>query len=89
MNLVKFQDAKLIHRNLLHSDTLTMKDQKEKVRKELQLPYMKKNKILRNKPTLGDKDLYSENYRKLMKEINDTNGKTDHVLGLEGSILSK
>ena len=50
---------------------------------------MKKNKILRNKPTLGDKDLYSENYRKLMKEINDTNGKTDHVLGLEGSILSK
>ena len=48
MNLVKSQDAKLIHRNLLHSDTLTMKDQKEKVRKDLQLPYMKNNKILRN-----------------------------------------
>ena len=48
MNLVKSQDAKLIHRNLLHSDTLTTKDQREKVRKELQSPYMKKNKILRN-----------------------------------------
>ena len=48
MNLVKSQDAKLIHRNLLHSDTLTMKDQKEKVRKELQLTYIKNNKILTN-----------------------------------------
>ena len=30
---VKFQDTKLIHRNLLHSYTLTMKEQKEKLRK--------------------------------------------------------
>ena len=57
MNLVKFQDAKLIHRNLLHSDTLTMKDQKEKVRKELQLPYMKKNKMSRKKFKHEMKDL--------------------------------
>ena len=55
MNLVKSQDAKLIHRNLLHSDTLTMKDQKEKVRKELQLTYIKNNKILRNNFTKIDK----------------------------------
>ena len=36
------------------------------------------------------KDLYSENYKTLMKEIEDnTNGKIYHVLGLEESILSK
>ena len=29
MNLVKLQDIKLMHRNFLHSYTLTMKDQKE------------------------------------------------------------
>ena len=31
MNLVKLQDTKLMHRNLLHSYILTMKDQKEKL----------------------------------------------------------
>ena len=36
------------------------------------------------------KDLYSENYKTLMKEIeDDTNRKIYHVLGLEESILSK
>ena len=36
------------------------------------------------------KDLYSENYKTLMKEIKDnTDEKTDHALGLEQSILSK
>ena len=30
MNSVKLQDTKLIHRNPLHSNTLSMKDQKEK-----------------------------------------------------------
>ena len=34
------------------------------------------------------KDLYSENYKTLMKEIkDDTNGEIYHVLGLEESIL--
>ena len=33
MNLVKLQDTKLMHRNLLHSYTLTMRNQKEKLRK--------------------------------------------------------
>ena len=40
MNLVKLQDTKLTHRNLLPFHILTMKDQKDK-----------KNKITRNKPT--------------------------------------
>ena len=36
------------------------------------------------------KDLYSENYKMLMKEIeDDTDGKIDQLIGLEGSILLK
>ena len=36
------------------------------------------------------KDLYSENYKMLMKKIKkDTDGKIYHVYGLEKSILSK
>ena len=38
MNLVKLQDTKLIHRNLLHSYTLTTKDQKVQLRKQSHLP---------------------------------------------------
>ena len=38
MNLVKLQVTKLIHRNLLHFYTLTMKDQKEKFQKQSHLP---------------------------------------------------
>ena len=42
MNLVKLHDTKLIHRNLLHSYTLTMKDHKEKSRKQSHLPMYQK-----------------------------------------------
>ena len=35
---VKYQDTKYIHRNLFHPYTLTLKDQKEKLRKEFHLP---------------------------------------------------
>ena len=38
MNLVKLQVTKLIYRNLLHFYTLTMKDQKEKFKKQSHLP---------------------------------------------------
>ena len=34
LNIVKLQDIKLTHRNPLHSYTLTMKKQKEKLRKQ-------------------------------------------------------
>ena len=51
MNSVKVQGTKLIHKNLLHPYTLTMKDQKEKLRKQSHLPLHQKNKIPRNKPT--------------------------------------
>ena len=42
MNLVKFQDTKLIHRNLLHSYILTIKYQKQKLRKQSHLPLHQK-----------------------------------------------
>ena len=35
------------------------------------------------------KDLYSENYKTLMKEIKDDTNRWKHALGLEVSILSK
>ena len=50
-DLVKLQDTKLMHRNLLHSYTLTTKDQKEKLRNNPIHHCNKKNKIPRNKPT--------------------------------------
>ena len=42
MNLTKLQDTKLIHRNLLHSYTLTMKDQEKKLKKQSHLPLQQK-----------------------------------------------
>ena len=42
INLVRLQDTKLMHRNLLHSYTLTTKDQQEKLRKQSHLPSQQK-----------------------------------------------
>ena len=41
-NLVKLQDTKLMNRNRLHYYTLTMKDQKEKLRNQSHLPLQQK-----------------------------------------------
>ena len=41
-DLVKLQDTKLMHRNLLHSYTLMMKNLKEKLRKHSHLPLQQK-----------------------------------------------
>ena len=75
MNLAKLQDTKLMHRNLLHSYTLTMKDQKEQLRKQSHSPLQQKEqKCLGINLPKEVKDLYSENYKTLMKEIKeDTN----------------
>ena len=74
MNLVKLQDTKLMHRNLLYSYTLTMKDQKEI---EETIPFTIASKRIKclgiNLPKEA-KYLYSEKYKMLMKEIKeDTN----------------
>ena len=76
----------------LHSYTLTMTKQKEKLRK--QSPFtiaMKRIKYLGINLPKETKDLYIENYKSLMKEIKeDTNRrKIYHDHGLEESILSK
>ena len=60
MDSVKLQDTKLIHRDMLHFCTLTVKGQREKLRKHAHLPLHKtcQGKNLPKDP----KDLYSEIY---------------------------
>ena len=71
MNLVKLQDTELIHRNLSYSYTLTTKDQKEKLRKQSHFHCIKRIKYLGINLPKEAKDLYSENYKILMKETKD------------------
>ena len=73
MNIVKFQDIKLIHRNPLHSYTLPMRKQRNKGNKPFTIA-MKRIKYLGINLLKETKDLYIENYKTLMKEIKgDTN----------------
>ena len=89
MNLVKQLDIKLMHRNLLHSYTLMMKNLKEKLRKPSHLPLQQKEKkYLGINLTKEKKELYAENYKTLRKEIKDDRNRwIYHVLGLEESTL--
>ena len=92
MNLVKLQDTKLIHRNIVHAYILAMRHQKEKLSKQSHLPPAKKKKrikYLEINLLREAKDLYTENCKILMKEIKktQTNGEIYHVLGLKQSIL--
>ena len=75
MNIVKLQDIKSTHRNPLHSYTLILRKQKEKLRKQFHSPLaMKRIKYLGINLPKETKDLYLENYKILMKEIKeDTN----------------
>ena len=72
MNLAKLQDTKSIHRNHLHFYTLTMKNQKEKLRSQSHSPLQQKeiNNLGKNLPK-ESKELYTENYKTLLKEIKD------------------
>ena len=69
MNVLKLQDKKLIHRNQLHFYILTTNHQKEKLRKQSHLPHQKE--YLGINLVKEVKDLYSEIYKKLMKEMED------------------
>ena len=61
-----------MHRNLLHSYTLVMKNLKEKLRKHSHLPLQQKRiKFLGINLPKETKDLYAENCKTLMKEIKD------------------
>ena len=70
VNLVKLQNTKLIHRNLLQFYTLTTKDKKEKLRKQSYLPSYQKEYLGINLLKEA-KHLYSKNYKTLMKETED------------------
>ena len=67
MTIVKLQDIKLTHRNPLHSYTLTMKNREIKET----IPFTiatKRIKYLGLNLLKETKDLYTENYKILMKE---------------------
>ena len=70
MNIVKFQDIKLIHRNPLHSYTLTMRKQKERKLIPFTIVAKRIKYVGINLPK-QTKYLYIENYKKLMKEVKD------------------
>ena len=71
MNSVNLQGIKSTHRNPLHSYTLIMRKQKEKLRKPFHSPLQRKNKILGIYLPKETKDLYIENYKTLVQEIKE------------------
>ena len=67
-----------------------MKNQKEKYGNHLVSITSKRIKYLGINLPKETKDLYSENYKMLKKEIkDDTDGRRHHALGLEKLIFSK
>ena len=84
MNTVKSQDIKLIQRNPLHFCILTMKNQKEKLRKQFHSPLQQKSKLVIHLPKETKTGWMDTT---LMKEIkDDTDGEVYHVHGSEESI---
>ena len=80
MNFVKQQDTKSILRNQRHFCTPTIKYQKQKSGKKIPLDIAtKKIKYLGINLTKEVKDLYSENYTTLKKEIKEDTNKWKHV----------
>ena len=77
--MVKLQDTKLIHRNLLHFYTLTTKNREIKET----IPFtitLKKIKYLGINLPKEAEDLYSENYKTLVKEIEDNTNRWKDIL---------
>ena len=73
MNLAKLQDAKLIHRNHLHFYILSNNEKSQREIKE-SIPFTtatKRIKYLGINLAKETKELYTENYNILTKEIKD------------------
>jgi len=64
---------------LVTFSTLIMNSQEEKARKQSQLKSHQKNKYLEINLTKEVKDLYSENYKTLIKEIEDDTKKWKNI----------
>ena len=80
MNMAKQQNTKSIFRNRRHFCSPTMKHQKQKSGGKNPIWYgNKKNKIPRNKPNRGVKNLHSENYTTLKKEIKEDTNKWKQI----------
>ena len=87
MNLAKLQDTKSIHRHHLHVYILTMKNQKEQLRNQSHSPLpQKKIKYLGINLPKETKQLYTENYKTLMKEIKDNKQMERYSVFLVGTI---
>ena len=72
MNFIRLQDRKLMHRNLWHSYTLTTKISETEITETIPFTITTKRiKYLGINLPKDAKDLYSENYKTLMKEIKD------------------
>ena len=72
MNTIKLQDIKLIHRNTLHSYTLTMKKSETKIKETIPLTVAtKRMKYLGINLPKETKDPYAKNYKTLIKQTED------------------
>ena len=73
-NLVKSQNTKLIHRNLLHTYTLTTKISEREVKETITFIIATKRVKYLGINLPKTKELYTENYKTQMSEIEyDTN----------------
>ena len=81
MNSVKLQDTKSIYKNQLHFYTLTANCQKKKLRKTIPFTIASKRiKYLGINLTKDVKDLYTENYKTLMKKMEENTNKWKDIL---------
>jgi len=72
VNLAKLQNTKSIHRNHLHFYILTMKKSEREIKESIPFTIATKRiKYLRIHLPKETKELYTENYKTLMKEIKD------------------
>ena len=73
------QDTKSIYRNLLHFYTLIINYQKRNQENNPIHHHIKNNKYVEIYLTMKVKELYSEKYKTVMKEIEDTRNKWKDV----------
>ena len=91
MNSAKLEDTRLVYINLLPFHTQIINNQRENFFKKSVKITSKRINCLGVNLTKEVKDLYSENYKILMKEIEDdkNNANLSHALGLEELMLLK